>query len=199
MPAPFHLSETARTLEPGKAAFTGNAGLAWGDFGAGDGGSGRVRVGLPGDQEVGVEGLVTNVSAHTSIDLSGMGGGAKLSWKKSLAPWAAAVAGAGFGTARTGSSIGGDLAIVISKGDTLEPYAALRLSGAKRVTGTGPANRMGLVTVPVGLSVNASRELRFFFEGGLSAIFSDAFAQHSIEQPRGGAYLLLGLGVTFSP
>ena len=91
MPAAY-FAETADVLAPGHVAVTGAAGVAGTQWGGGGGVGARVRVGVGGDQEIGVEaaGVELDAPSHhceldcqtsTSGSFTTVGASAQASWK----------------------------------------------------------------------------------------------------------------------
>jgi hypothetical protein len=171
-PTPLELGETAPALDRGDVSLTGQAGYGSGAdrilavSGSGPAVAARVRVGVGGDQEVGLEGLWGSVttSGNAFHQYDGQFGGAKASYKRAIVPWFAVVAGAGFGTSHTGTSVGGDVATLVSMTGVVRPYAGVRLGFAARVTGDGAGGPV--FAVPVGICLQPHPAVGLFAEAG---------------------------------
>jgi hypothetical protein len=163
VPPPFHTLETAATLERKQVAVTlGGGGGTGEDLKRCCGGAaGRVRVGIGGRQEVGVD-------ATTLIAAEGIGAGLKLAYK--IAPWErlAFTAGAGAFFAENVNSYGADLGAIVSgrDGPGFVPYTAVRVSAA-----TAAGNPSETLTVPIGVSKKLDGNWRAMIElGGVGAL-----------------------------
>ena len=167
MPPPVHFGETAKVLDQGRVSVGGQAGIANGNFGVGGGGAARVRYGLGGAQEVGLEGLVGGVSVDNGegkARSTGMVGGAKASYKVGATPWLAFLGGVGFGSSKTGETVGGDVGAVASyNGELWQPYLGARVTAAWSVSGNARGSEQ-LVTVPLGIAFSASQDVSLYLE-----------------------------------
>ncbi len=173
VPTPLQLGETAPPLDEGKVSLTAQGGVAGATLnGGGLAAAGRLRVGLGYGQELGVEGLFGYASVDSSDHrLDGQFGGGKVSYKIAPDQHVAFIFGAGFGTSRTGSSLGGDAALVISGARDLRPYFGARVAAGERVTGgSGPATTA--FCVPLGLSYGKGETVRGFLEVGAAGVFT---------------------------
>ncbi len=186
VPTPLQLGETAPALGAGDVSITGQAGGGTAVLdGSGFGAAGRVRVGVGHQQEVGVEGFFAYADTGKQR-YSGQFGGGKASYKLELDPHFALIAGAGFGTGTTGTSVGGDLAALVSGASALRPYLGVRGAYGVRVTGTG--DNVVALSVPFGISLAVSDTVRIFGEAGAGLI-------HSGGPNAGPFYLSAGLSV----
>jgi hypothetical protein len=158
LPASY-FGEGSRVLDPGHVAITGAAGAGGTTDGAGVGGGGRVRVGIGGDQELGLEAAETvldSPSMHCTVADCEPGENkryttksqsALVSWKRQIRPSLALVAGVGMARHTWvdgdpdpvgdyhGESINGSLGLVQSRrvNDTLDLYMGVRLVGAAAI------------------------------------------------------------------
>lgn len=188
--APFHFAETAQVLRPGQVSITAAGGLGKAEDSDGyvGGGGLRVRGGLGGHSELGVEG-----TALTSDNRKVIGGGAKLSFKGAVTPWMAVLLGGGVGIGRyqvTGGITrdllplyaGGDLGLVFSPYRpllrVLRPYLGLRAGLGADVGDLNLDSQLRtahLVFSPTaagGLSVEPASWLHVLLEGGyLGALY----------------------------
>jgi hypothetical protein len=187
VPTPLQLGETAPALEEGQASFTAQGGGATAGI-AGSGGAvaARVRTGIGDNQEIGAEGFFGYADTGNN-PYRGQFGGGKLSYKRAFDPHFAVILGAGFGTATTGSTIGSDIAFVVSGTGDFRPYIGARGAYARRVTGTGVPDVFA-VNVPLGLSYAVTSGMRLFVEGGAAVVGSKG---------HGTGPVYLSLGVSF--
>lgn len=192
MPAP--IAEGTEILPPHAAGLTLVA--AGGGFGGmckatqscesqfGVGGEGRLRLGLPGHQEIGASGFGAFVTSQG--DTSSLAGqpestfvaGGDVSYKIAPIPWLAIVAAAGALDRGGTAAVGGSLALLVApytseKGTEL--YTGARGSFAIPIFSGGTGAAESLV-VPVGLSLKSGRDVRVFFEGGLAVGFDQYHA-----------------------
>ena len=172
VPPPFHVLETSETLAARKISVTAGAGGGTGDL---DdccvGGAARVRVGVGGNQEVGVDGNVL-LSSNSTI------GGVKLAYKWRPHEGIAFVAGPGFmfgGDTADKNAVGGDLGAIVSKpvGERATVYSALRLAVA--VPLRDDMYELGGVSeslvLPIGIGYPLGPQTRLFGElGGIGAL-----------------------------
>lgn len=207
---PSQFSESTEVLAPGKIGFTlagggsaiagcctSNNGSAVG-FG---GGEARLRVGIGGQQELGVSAF-GGVGSNSPVD--GAVGG-KIAYKLAPVRWFAIVANAGAydfigggtslsHTATFGGDIAGILAATLdSKGDQI--YSGARLSFAIPVL-TNAQSATGSLTVPVGVMLVTSERVRVFLEGGLVgsvATYSTTDGMYSGNATTLGGYGTLGV------
>jgi hypothetical protein len=214
--APY-FAETARVLDPGHVSATAVAGGGATLDGSGVGAGGRVRVGIGGNQEIGIEGsgISLDARAHTCIVAdcqpsentrqSIRGRGALASWKLGFGR-SALIAGLGASEhANTGGDMYGDY-----YGHSVDASLALvgdrPLSGATSLYGGGRAtvavpigsdNSMdaGNVvggTLTIGLAADLSRSLRLFTEGGMLLLS----AERDRYLPTFGVTAVAGIGMT---
>lgn len=162
---PFLLAETADVLPKKQVAV--DLGAGGGGFRGGSnccgGGTARLRIGVGGKQELGVDFHVVGSGPYL---------GGKLVWKIETARWLGVIFGAGAAGDKGGSFAGGgaDLALVLSS----RPFAGrLRIYGGARggvlvpfhrdiYDGGGPT---GWISLPVGLAIYASEPVQLFAEG----------------------------------
>jgi hypothetical protein len=140
---------------------------------AGQGGVGgelRIRLGLRGNQEIGVSGYGAFVASSNNTFI----GGGEISYKIAPVPWLAFVAGAGGMDENDYAIFGGNLAAIIA------PYTSEH--GSQLYTGARGSfgiplmkNATGAtesVIVPVGFSFKSGGDVRVFLEGGLAVAFN---------------------------
>ena len=146
----------------------------------GAGGEARLRVGLPGHQELGVSGFgafVTsqgNSSALSQQPTTTFVDGGELSHKVAPVPAFAIVAGAGALDEGDTPVVGGDLALIVApytSAKGAEIYTGARGSFGIPIFKGGSGATEGLV-VPVGFSFKSGSDVRVFFEGGLAVGFN---------------------------
>jgi hypothetical protein len=196
---PFHTFETADALAANHVAVTVGGGGGGNNGGTCcSGGGARLRVGVGGGQEIGVD--ATALTDGNTYDI-----GTKLAYKRQVAPNVAIVAGAGatFGRVNTyGTTIGGDVGAVASmSGPKIQPYAALRIAVAKHLQSSDP-QAVEAAIAAVGVAVPAGA-FRFFFElGGVVALqqshdsFSDPTTPTNTHDTE-GYYGAAGIAYTF--
>jgi hypothetical protein len=201
MPTPLQLGETAPVLDEGEVSFGAQGGFGGtldllSSNNSGGAVSGRVRVGVGNDQEIGFEGMwgtqsigcSENCSSNSRPDLDGQFGGAKASWKVGLIPQFAVIAGAGFGTSKTGTTAGGDVGFVLSPTGFFRPYLGGRIGFAVPVTGSAKAGVD--FAVPAGICLQLSDVAAIFGEIGVAGI-------PTATGESGVLYLSGGLTLTF--
>ncbi len=214
VPAPF--AEGTEVLKPHATGVTlvAAGGGVGGFCGAGtqscpaQGGAGgevRIRLGLRGNQELGVSGYGAfvatqgNASSLTQSPATTFIGGGEVSYKVAPVPWLAFVGGAGAldegGTAVVGGNLAAIVAPYTSEHGT-ELYTGARgsfaipvLSGAKGATES--------VIVPVGLSFKSGSDVRIFLESGLAVGFNQYRNDNGVETDSTyvGGYGALGVMV----
>jgi hypothetical protein len=183
---PFHLTETAETLNRRDVSLTA-AGGGGGSSNLNNccgGGAARVRVGLGHRMELGVDTyfIGSGKTASGSLTLGG-----KISYKVGFLPYLAFLAGVGatgsigFGTTKNGEAgLGADVGLVASTpliAERLRFYGGTRLSFVVPVArdiydAGGPTE---LFAVPVGLSVEPGAHFRIYLEGGYLGGFSQGY------------------------
>jgi hypothetical protein len=207
-PVPFHLAETATPLQRGEMRINGAVGGGiLGLDGSGGGGDARLRIGVGGRQEVGVEGELIRVDTGTPNDKSpswigkSNAYGLKLSWKGAPTDWFAVIAGAGVMSSATGESAGGDLAIVFSRPvGIVRPYAGFRGTFALPV-GRALKDAGGVTSgliVPGGVAFHYAKNCDFFLEMAYVNLWSD-LTSDSGSTSHGGFYGLAAMAFAFMP
>jgi hypothetical protein len=195
--------ETADTLGAGEHAVeVGGGAGAWQSSDSIGGGTARVRVGVGGRQELGVDADVL-WSGSTVV------GGAALAYKRALAAGFAFVAGAGMtaGNDAQSTCAGGDLGAIASTAPgpgRVQLYGGVRLAAAMRVRGdrhAGGGISQGAF-VPVGLVWPWRPGWRVIVEGGAVGTLSEAYSGYPGDTTvrtthRVGGYGALALGVSF--
>ncbi len=147
-------------------------------FGAG--GEARLRVGLPGHQEIGVSGIAAFVTSEgDASSLSGQPqtnfvGGGEVSYKIAPVPAFAIVLGGGALDEGGTAVVGGNLSLLVA------PYTSQR--GTEVYTGVrgsfgipilnGATGATESLIVPVGFSFKSGSDVRLFLEGGLAVGFT---------------------------
>jgi hypothetical protein len=213
-PIPFHFAETAETLKAGQVSLTlagggGSAGLD----GAGGGGAGRVRIGIDGRNEIGMEAsmLAVDAGGNTSQSQPWLGTNVayagKLSWKLGLKDWVAIIVGLGGSQSPAGPAVGADAAVLFSTRGRIARYF-----GGLRGTFAGPIGRpfydnggpAGGFTVGNGVAFLPSSTIRLFLEGGFAILYSHGYDRTSGSSERtletslhAGFYLALGVAFHF--
>lgn len=224
---PFHFTETPEALGKKEVSVQ----LAFGGGGAGklghngnsaDGfggvaGAARVRVGVDARQEVGAE--VVGVAAGL---LGGWAVMAKATWKISLRPWLALLAGLGVSAGpqpwyayavdekscehygcNVAVGLGGDAGILFAltraNRSPWHAYAGLRLSVAGPIYSTssfGSQNGLTMQAIaPVGVARDLGARWRLFLEAGLFAVKVE---RSNMESPTlMGAYLAIAMDMRF--
>jgi len=213
---PFHFAETATVLKQGEVGVTAAGGVGGMGLGAHGVGLGfRARVGVGGDQEVGVEGTVIHVengdtpTAEMPWEGESDAFAGKLSWKIAMARWIAFVLGAGASHSATGDAVGGDVSLIASIPDPwgpFRPYVGARTGLAVPVgrdTNEAGGFTQG-VTVGLGTTLAVSPDVDLVGEGGLLGAWSHGYhstdadaSRRTDTQSEGGVYVLLGVGLRF--
>jgi hypothetical protein len=132
---PFHFLETAEVLKKDEVGITLGAGGGGIDWGGAGGGTLRLRAGLGGGQELGVEGTALYAdTGHCSGKCDAWIGqsvafATKLAYKVAPTRWLAFLFGAGLSTSAIGTTGGGDAGLVISAPTRwIQPYAGARFT-----------------------------------------------------------------------
>jgi hypothetical protein len=206
---PFQTLETARPLAPGQVLVSGGAmgaagqapGPDTGSIACCGGGVGRVRAGLPGEQELGIDGYVVSEGVWAG----------KLAYKRGLGEHFAFATGAGGtvdGRARD-TTVGADAGVIASTDETElfgavkhgRLYTALRLAGAMPVRGGiyYGGGITGALTVPFGVAVEHGP---WQFAGELGAVLivdrNNSFMNGAVGTYHGGgAYGVVAAGYVF--
>jgi hypothetical protein len=183
---PFHTLETAETLKAREVSVSVGGG-AGGDSSGGfccGGGVARVRYGLGGQREVGID--ASFIDDGTNADFGG-----KLAYKRGLTPNFAFVAGAGvtYGHNRAyGTSAGGDVAAVASTdGAGAQLYGSLRL-GAGVPVRSDLYSEGGIVeaaTLAAGVMLPLAPRLRLLGEAGGIGTLAERYRSFDPSTPRG--------------
>ena len=127
----------------------------------------RVRVGLPGDQELGVK-IGAGISSKTTGDPPILFGGA-LSYKIAPRPWLALIADLGAMDKAISSTaiFGGSLAAIVAPYTTGNTQLYTGLKGSFSIPKLSDASGTAeVVTLPVGLAWQASEHTQLVFEAG---------------------------------
>jgi hypothetical protein len=202
-PPAVPFAETAEVLPKGNVGVTAaGGGGALGLDGDGVGGAVRVRAGVGGNQEVGLEGtaLFVDSGSRKPEDPRWIGhsvaGSVKASWKLGLQPWFAVLGGVGSTFSATGDAVGGDFGMVFSlPRGPVRPYGALRLAMAIPVDHgiTDNGGITGGIVVPFGVDFVLHRRAHLLLEGGILSGFGydDSVSIHF------GGYGSLALAVRF--
>jgi len=213
---PFHFAETATILKPGEVGVTAAGGVGGLGLGAHGVGLGlRARIGVGGEQEVGVEGTVIHVedgdmpTAQMPWQGESDAFAGKLSWKIAMARWIAFVLGFGGSHSATGDAVGGDVSLIASIPEPwgpFRPFLGVRTGLAVPVgrdTNEAGGFTQG-VTVGLGTTLAVAENVDLVGEGGLLGAWSHGYHSTSADTSRmtetkseGGAYLLLGIGLRF--
>jgi len=171
VPPPFHTLQTASTLPAGGVSVmaAGGGGGGEGLHSCCGGAAARVRVGIGGDQELGIDG-------NAIFSKNEVAGGFRLGYKLAPSARLAVLAGAGAFFIERLPSAGLDLGAVVSlrqSSETVVPYTGLRLAGAIPIdsdlySGGGLSQTM---TIPIGVSVRLGPRWQGMAElGGLGAL-----------------------------
>ena len=190
VPPPFHTLETARTLPArGVSVMIAGGGGAGEDLESCCGGAAaRVRVGIGGDQEIGVDG-------STIFSSSSVSGGFRLGYKNALSGHLAVFAGAGAFFIEGQQSAGADLGLVLSALDDDRPQVpsvGARLAAAIPIDSdlySGGGISQTLV-IPIGLARRLDAHWQGLIElGGVGALSEGRFGSDRTVQTK------LNLGV----
>jgi len=172
----------------------------------GAGGELRIRLGLRGNQEIGVSGygafLGRTADASGATPPTTFIGGGEVSYKIAPVPWFALVGGAGAADQGGNFVVGGNLAAIIAPYTSehgTELYTGARGSfGIPVINGAKSATES--VIVPVGFSFKSGGDVRVILESGLAVGFnqyaSDTPPQTSQSATYVGGYGAVGVLVT---
>jgi hypothetical protein len=181
LPATY-FAEDGNVLALGHVAITGVGGGGMTSSGNAVGGGGRIRVGVGGDQELGVEAAGLWIDSQdacvSTIDCSGVRHTALtsatglVSYKRQLEPQLALLLGAGatVGGLAAWRSINATLGFVRSwrPSESVSFYAGGRLAVAFPIEADpkGTSGPVGSVTGPIGLAFDLQDPMRFYIEAG---------------------------------
>jgi len=213
---PFHFAETATVLQPGEVGVTAAGGVGGMGLGAHGVGLGvRARVGVGGEQEVGVEGTVIHVedgdmpTAQMPWQGESDAFAGKLSWKIAMARWIAFVLGFGGSHSATGDAVGGDVSLIASIPEPwgpFRPFLGVR-TGIAVPVGRDSSEAGGITqgaTLGLGTTLAVADNVDLVGEGGLLSAWSHGYHSTNADASRmtetkseGGVYVLLGLGLRF--
>lgn len=208
-----HLAEGTEVLKPGQIGLTVAGGGGVGGFtdskpsgsvsasSAGGGVEGRVRVGLPGKQELGASAIAGGATGVGGGDPPLLAGG-EASYKIAPLPWLAFVVDLGAmdrvisSTAILGGSLAAIFAPYTAKNGT-QIYAGVKGSVTAPILkdGSGTAE---LIDVPVGLALHTSERVRLYVEGGFMLGFGQVDSGGTTTNTSGyGGYGVFAFGYIF--